>query len=345
MSHPEYMYRLCIYCRALERTNESCPLFRGRSQAPPRSTVDLASPASGLLPQDAQQIRALQEQPSSLCARCSNYNILNLFMNFQPLDKTQRQLETRYYKGFTQARISLGRPSSLLLTPSCQLCRILYCILPRCFKPGRYDGAGAKSARIKRTDEPDIYIEPYRTYLRSFGWETVPEDLKNRCAIILGLSTSVASSTLVPDADSFVSGSLQIRSPHMTGASIALESRFAAPDRTVDSLKPLENPLDLSILRQGLNYCLQTHGNRCHGKKPPELLTTQMIDVVERNVIPCPPNCDYVALSYVWGGVQLSPGALKNNCLPQTIEDAIAVTKALGRRYLWVYPLSHYSNP
>ncbi|KAJ5511286.1 Heterokaryon incompatibility [Penicillium expansum] len=61
-----------------------------------------------------------------------------------------------------------------------------------------------------------------------------------------------------------------------------------------------------------------------------------MIDIVERIVVPCPPDCDYVALSYVWGGVEPSPGSLKNRCLPQTIEDAITVTQALGRRYLWV---------
>lgn len=344
MSYPEYMYRLCIYCRNLERTNEPCPLSQSRSQATPGSIVDSASPASGLSPQDAQQISALQEQPSSLCARCSSYNILDLFMNFQPLDQIQRQHKTQYYKDFAQARVSLGHPSSLLLTPSCQLCRILYCILPRYFEPGRYDGGGAESARVKRTDEPEIYIEPYRTYLRDFGWENFPEDLKNRCAIILGLTISVVSSALVLDYDSFISGSLQIRSPHMTGPIIALESRFAAPDRTVNSLRPLEYALDLSILRQGLNYCLQTHGNHCHGEKPPELLTTQMIDVVERTVIPCPLNCDYVALSYVWGGIQPSPGALENRCLPQTIEDAIAVTQALGRRYLWVYSLSHCSD-
>jgi hypothetical protein len=32
-------------------------------------------------------------------------------------------------------------------------------------------------------------------------------------------------------------------------------------------------------------------------------------------------------------------GALEKGCLPQTIEDAITVTKSLGRCYLWVRSL------
>jgi hypothetical protein len=47
---------------------------------------------------------------------------------------------------------------------------------------------------------------------------------------------------------------------------------------------------------------------------------------------------NYIALSYVWG--QVSQGGVPVNTelgsLPQTIEDAISVTKSLGKRYLWV---------
>ncbi|PQE25831.1 hypothetical protein CJF30_00000546 [Rutstroemia sp. NJR-2017a BBW] len=60
-----------------------------------------------------------------------------------------------------------------------------------------------------------------------------------------------------------------------------------------------------------------------------------MIDVVDRTVVSYPQECDYFALSYVWGGISPSSNALENKCLPRTIEDAIKVTKALGRRYLW----------
>ncbi|KAE8395072.1 heterokaryon incompatibility protein-domain-containing protein [Aspergillus alliaceus] len=329
--------------------DEPCPLLQGRSQTTPVSIAGAGRPVSGLSPQDAQQIIALQQQPSSLCARCSNSRILNSFMNFQPWDEIQRdgQLSsvTQYYKDFAEARLYLGRPSSLLLTPSCPFCRMLYCILPRYVELARFDGGGAKSARVRRTGEPDIYFEPYRTYLRTVGWEMIPEELRNQCAIILGFTTSVRGTTLLPDYDPLISGASKIKDRYMTGPAIALESRFAAPDRRLFGLRPLENTLDWSRVRQALNYCLQRHRSYCHVEKPSELLTTRMIDVVERTVVPCPRDCDYVALSYVWGGVEPACQALENRCLPQTIEDAIEVAQALGRRYLWVDALCIDQSP
>jgi hypothetical protein len=57
---------------------------------------------------------------------------------------------------------------------------------------------------------------------------------------------------------------------------------------------------------------------------------------------------DYIALSYVWGPQNepqtrvenfnqfCKPGALALVNLPRTISDSVAVTEALGYRYLWV---------
>lgn len=53
-------------------------------------------------------------------------------------------------------------------------------------------------------------------------------------------------------------------------------------------------------------------------------------------MVHCPAYCDYVALSYVWGGVQPTEKALETHNLPQMIEDAITVTIGLGKQYLWV---------
>lgn len=329
MSQAVLPHRLCVYCRTLESIEKPCKYQNGTSQGVSGNIVDEDIPVSGLLPEDAELIRTLQEQPSALCGRCSRYDLLKVLNEFQPLDQTQRHDSASYYEDFAKARISLGRPSSLFLTPSCQFCRILYCVVPRRYEPERYDGGGMKSTRMVRTGEPDVYIEPCRSYLRSHGWETLTETAKNQHAVILGLFTGVGTSTLVTDTNF-------TRSPHLTGPAIALESCFAKPDRTLHNLQPVKDTLDLSLLRQPLDECILNHGSHCHVEKPEELQTTRMIDIVSRTVVPCPKNCDYVALSYVWGGVQPSPGALENRCLPQTIEDAISVTKALGRKFLWV---------
>lgn len=67
-----------------------------------------------------------------------------------------------------------------------------------------------------------------------------------------------------------------------------------------------------------------------------KLTQLHVIDCIDRQVVPAPTSCQFVALSYVWGtSVKPRPldGAAK---LPQTIEDAILVTRALGLQYLWV---------
>lgn len=77
-----------------------------------------------------------------------------------------------------------------------------------------------------------------------------------------------------------------------------------------------------------------------------------LIDTWAMCVIDFPPGVDYVALSYVWGQtpalktVQANlqtlqmPQSLSRqdtfSRIPKTIQDAIALTKLLHERYLWV---------
>lgn len=325
-------YRLCIYCRALELASEPCKEIIKKRANPgsfPSSACSNASVlTSGLSSEDARLIQSLQEQPSSLCTRCADYKIIDVFTNAQPLDQIQlaqegdleiyRNASALYNKEISTYRLSLGLPSSVFLTPSCQLCRLLYCILPRVWSP----------------DERQIHIEPYRAHIRQEGWEMFPDELKGRCAILLGLADPWTPFT--PASDPFRAGDLNIRYAMMTGPAIALETQCTPPDRRLLNVKRLESVLDLDLLLKPLQHCEQNHVECSRVEKPVELLTTRMVDVLERKVVSCPQNCDYVALSYVWGGIQPTPDALEGHHLPQTIEDAITVTKALGRRYLWV---------
>ncbi|KAJ9424261.1 heterokaryon incompatibility protein-domain-containing protein [Fusarium oxysporum] len=108
---------------------------------------------------------------------------------------------------------------------------------------------------------------------------------------------------------------------------------------------------DMSRLRGWLQTCKKDH-------KPAETDSTEylkplmgtlrVIDTVDNCVKEVDTPCDYICLSYVWGTGsqtqyttktrdQLSkPGGLGNVGLPQTILDAIKVTKQLGIRYLWI---------
>lgn len=60
----------------------------------------------------------------------------------------------------------------------------------------------------------------------------------------------------------------------------------------------------------------------------------KVIDCMKRKIVDAPPDCDYIALSYVWGANQACPSPKEK--LPQTIEDSITTVLHLGYRYLWV---------
>jgi hypothetical protein len=65
-----------------------------------------------------------------------------------------------------------------------------------------------------------------------------------------------------------------------------------------------------------------------------------LVDVSTRTIVPPPKHhFDYLALSYVWGGVvqpSFQLGSVLQEKLPQTIEDAIGLVQNLGKQYLWV---------
>ncbi|KAK2054520.1 heterokaryon incompatibility protein [Colletotrichum caudatum] len=105
-------------------------------------------------------------------------------------------------------------------------------------------------------------------------------------------------------------------------------------------------------LTQWYNTCTSAHGEQCnmpayfeHLPKP-ELGI--LIDVADNCLITSPNDPSYLALSYVWGNVDMpktfttnlqelqSLGALEKIRLPRTIRHAMHLTTLLGSRYLWV---------
>lgn len=91
----------------------------------------------------------------------------------------------------------------------------------------------------------------------------------------------------------------------------------------------------LQDARQWLNECAVYH-KQCttHFKMQSTLVNLRLIDCTTRSIVLAPSDCRFVALSYVWGKDQ-TLYALGSH-LPQTLEDSLMVTLALGFRYLWV---------
>ena len=90
-----------------------------------------------------------------------------------------------------------------------------------------------------------------------------------------------------------------------------------------------------------LKHCSESH-TQCRPQSPEALSSMSLIDVSTRTLVPYPSGksdgTDYLALSYVWGGVRQRTVGLGRlpDCLPGTIEDSIKVVGELGQRYLWV---------
>jgi hypothetical protein len=97
-----------------------------------------------------------------------------------------------------------------------------------------------------------------------------------------------------------------------------------------------------------MTFCKSNHGELCRPSTAiyETTLKLSVIDVITRRVVFAKPGCRYVALSYVWAqagmgesevdwDVTFADGFLPEK-VPQTIEDAILVVKALGERFLWV---------
>jgi hypothetical protein len=308
-------FRLCIFCRRLEPAGQSCPRlgqiagFKEPAEPSTKSTC---------LPQDDQDlIESLQQQPSSLCRRCSSYNIRRLF------GPDELPLNDKAATDDISDAPLLGKLSSLHLASSCQLCRLIYCLMP----VGGLD------------PEDDVYIlEPFRSYEQEVGWNALSEEDKSHYACLLGLNR-----TRMRPAPIVTLGSGWFYEGSNFGPSIALSP--PPPGRDRGNRRPVDRDIDFTMLKRHLGACLRTHGGECQSAKSQRLLETKVVDICARKVIPMPKDCAYVALSYVWGGVRLEKGSLEARTLPATIEDAITATQRLGMQYIWVDALCIDQTP
>ena len=139
--------------------------------------------------------------------------------------------------------------------------------------------------------------------------------------------------------------------------SLAVEG--ITPSGDVDfpcSARRLASVFDFSLLRKWIDGCVESHGKLCEPSQEIRGFDAEdnewfwLIDVHLRCIIRPLAQARWIALSYVWGGVDAvqtttrtlelfqKHGAL-DSCdppLPQTIIDAMEVVQQLGMDYLWV---------
>ncbi|CCL99283.1 uncharacterized protein FIBRA_01299 [Fibroporia radiculosa] len=118
--------------------------------------------------------------------------------------------------------------------------------------------------------------------------------------------------------------------------------------------RKVSDTVDITLVKEWIRMCEEEHREVCKvvwWRGADETLPdgVRMVDVVTMSIVPAPPACRYIALSYLWGGVgeeyqttqaniseRASPNSLDTCPLPVTITDSILLTRELGERYLWV---------
>lgn len=94
------------------------------------------------------------------------------------------------------------------------------------------------------------------------------------------------------------------------------------------------DPTHYDALTSILRNCRRNHKNTCkYLKRAPDIPSLQVIDSESREVVKAPPQCKYLALSYVWGKVKHSEN-LDNP--PPVIADTFTVCARLGLKYIWI---------
>jgi Heterokaryon incompatibility protein (HET) len=127
-----------------------------------------------------------------------------------------------------------------------------------------------------------------------------------------------------------------------------------APTPIFFGRKILQAEANFTMLKRWYTACEQYHGEECERALSPRVLDTEtstalrVVDVYHNCVIDVPSSCRYIALSYLWGGVshfQITPDnkdqftvprSLDGAILPQTIIDAMELSRKLHEPYLWV---------
>ena len=227
------------------------------------------------------------------------------------MDLTRRRLGLSDRQVFRK----LGRVGSIVLQNDCSLCRCLFGLMPRPMS----------------CDQEVILVLSWALYRLEGSIHM--DNVEKRTA-----STHV-SAMLYPSEMHFTIADLS--STRGDGLCI-VEGNPSHSKNTLSARKVDPNQVDLRTVKKWLSDCERLHPLTCTPSRSEKLENISLIDVNSRQITSYPSQqCDYLALSYVWGVVEQNmpnagrPGTALTG-LPRTVEDAMTFVKMLGKQYLWV---------
>ena len=247
-----------------------------------------------------------------LCRRCQDLDVLSLLHEDIPW-KSADDLNQAAQEGSNLIR-SLGMTGSIQFKHNCPLCCCLFAMTPN---------------PISAAQETLIFHD----------WTINRLSGNNGTDLDTVETLQYAKCLLVALKPSSVVGTFSILA-HNSDALCIMEGDDADYATTMGGRLVESCSFNTRVIKEWLSTCLRLHGPCCTPVYTEALQGIRLIDVMEPcKVINYPETgCEYVALSYVWGGVAQKSFRLGSTLLrlPQTIEDAIACVRILGKQYLWV---------
>jgi hypothetical protein len=312
---------LCLVCRKIGHVVEKCPLYIWQrehlgSTLPPDLEATRPSPPFNPFP-------TIEGSTQALCLRCSHMDSFSKIASYRPLvfEDTVGNHSKRATKKIAQIP-SLGPIRSLLLFSTCSLCRLIF--------DSSY--LTNEDMEIVRDGGELVVITVWTIHCleNRLSWSGY---IRGKGPYAKCVHTSVAtwsdgiceSVPLVKDAMGAI-GLIDFGERQLNGGP-------ALGVRQVDPTTP-----NYCMVKDWLRRCDDLHHTTCRPFISEDLKQIKLVDVETRQIVMYPPDgCDYIALSYVWGGVEQPSYKLGEilPTVPATLEDAMVVTRHLGKRYLW----------
>jgi hypothetical protein len=293
---------LCIKCRSSGHIFSQCPYLDFDSEQ-----------FHWFLSEARQQIYSTGSSESSqeLCQRCQNLNILELLDRDLPW-KTTGNLNQLARDG-TSAFRSIGKTGTIQFWHNCQLCVCLFALTPTPSSLSQEVFILTDWSMNRVAGETDTVTD-------TEGWDQFAKCL----LVTLG------------DKDGF--GKMEFSTKiHRGDAMCVLEEHNVNSflgGRVIDS-----HEVNIPMITQWLTVCDKLHISKCQPIWNWPLPHLKLLDVNSRKIVKAPTGSfDYLALSYVWGGIEQRSYQLNSQVeeVPKTIQDAISLTRQLGKRYIWI---------
>ncbi|KAG1750039.1 heterokaryon incompatibility protein-domain-containing protein [Suillus paluster] len=273
---------------------------------------DRISESDSLL-QDDQTRNDLQRNhtpDAPLCSICAQLDFYQILLDDLPRDKA----------------IPLGSVSSILKkSDQCGFCRLISSVFPHLDLSGIECELFSLDCGCLREPTPEPKKLCHRLSINA------PDRPREIYPAIMAARTSLVLEIQLMEEDAFKFG----RPTDLHG-------------------RRVNDTVDVGLVKKWLGLCEEGHGDICESvwwmgdnRSLPGFM--RIVDVVSMAIVPAPPACRYVALSYIWGGIgaeywmakdnfaeRSTPGGLNMTNFPDTIIDSIQLVRQLGERYLWI---------